>query len=350
MTRPATADASPALSGAALTILNAQGPAAQDACSNSSGLEESGIVNTTHELVLVVGASGALGRPAVRLLRERGLPVRALCRHPQPAADLAALGAEMAAGDLIDPASLEHACKGATRVLACAHALLGRGRWRSEAVDDAGHRTLITAARAAGVRRFVYTSALGASEASPIDFMRTKHSIEQAVLESGLDAVILRPSAFMEHHVHNFNGLNVLTQGKAKLIGPGTKPRNFVCAEDVARFAVLGLLEDPPPFRTLDIGGPGHHTDLEVAEMYAREACIDLRRSHLPRGVAGVMARLARPLHPGMARVLQLMSLPDEAFNERLDGAAAVAQAYGVTLTRLEDFVKAKVRQARATG
>ncbi|NWG74968.1 MAG: NmrA family NAD(P)-binding protein, partial [Rubrivivax sp.] len=32
--------------------------------------------------VLVVGGTGALGRPVVRLLRERGVPVRALARHP----------------------------------------------------------------------------------------------------------------------------------------------------------------------------------------------------------------------------------------------------------------------------
>ena len=61
---------------------------------------------------------------------------------------------------------------------------------------------------------------------------------------SGLDAVILRPTAFMEHHAHNFNGKGLLDKGKAQLIGPGTKPRNFVCAADVAAFAVRALLED----------------------------------------------------------------------------------------------------------
>ncbi len=133
---------------------------------------------TTKLFVLVVGATGALGRPAVRLLRERGVAVRALSRHPEQAADLAALGAETVAGDLTDTASLQRACQGATRVLACAHGLLGRGRFRSEAVDDAGHRALLKAARAAGVERFVYTSALGAHADHPIDCFRTKAAIE----------------------------------------------------------------------------------------------------------------------------------------------------------------------------
>lgn len=298
--------------------------------------------------VLVVGATGALGRPVVQLLRERGVPVRALCRHPEQAADLAALGAEVMAGDLVDAASLQRACSGATRVLAAAHAMLGRGRWRSEAVDDAGHRALIQAARAAGVQRFVYTSAYGASAQHPIDFFRTKATIEEVVRTSGLDAVILRPTAFMEQHVHLFNGKAVLDKGKASLIGPGTKPRNFVRAADVALLAVRALLEDPPPFRALDIGGHGHYGNAEVAALYAREAGIAPRASHLPAGVAAVIGALARPLHPGLARVMTLMSLPDDAVSERFEGAAALEQAYGVRLTTLPEFVRRQVQAARA--
>lgn len=302
------------------------------------------------ELVLVVGATGALGRPVVRALRGLGVPVRALSRHAADgakAAELKALGAEPVAGDLTDADSLRRACSGATRVLACAHAILGRGRWRSEAVDDAGHRALVEAARAAGVRRFVYVSALGAAPSHPVDFFRTKHRIEQAVQASGLDAVVLRPSAFMEQHVHEFNGAAVLAKGQARLIGPGTKPRNFVAASDVAQFAVRALLEDPPPFRTLDIGGPDNASNAEVAALYARLAGVPARASHLPAGVARAMSALAAPLHPGVARILRLLSLPDDAVSERFDGAAALEARFGVRLTRLEDFVRARVEASR---
>jgi uncharacterized protein YbjT (DUF2867 family) len=302
------------------------------------------------EKVLVVGATGALGRPVVQMLLAQGVAVRALNRHPAQAADLAARGAEVIAGDLTDAASLERACAGATRVLAAAHAILGRCRWRSEAVDGAGHRALIAAARAAGVRRFVYTSACGAGPGHPIDFFRTKHAMEQVLLASGLDAVILRPTAFMEHHVHALNGQAVLDKGKARLIGPGTKPRNFVCAADVARFALRALLDDPPPFRRLDIGGHGQHSNAEVAALYAREAGIAPRASHLPRGLAAAIGAVAGPLHPGVARILKLMGLPDDAFDERFDGAEALERDHGVRLTRLEEFVRARVAEARRGG
>jgi NADH dehydrogenase len=300
--------------------------------------------------ILVVGASGALGRPVVRRLRERGIAVRAACRHPDRAADLAALGAEVIAADLTDAESLARACSGVHRVLAAAHGMLGRGRWRSENVDDAGHRALFAAARAAGVERLVYISALGAGPEHPVDFFRTKHAIEQALAASAIDHVVLRPTAFMEHHAHGFNGKGLLESGKAKLIGAGTKPRNFVCAEDVAEFAVRALLEDPPPFRLLEIGGPGHYSNVEVSELYARTAGIAPRIGHLPAGVAGTMAMLARPFHPGLARVMHLLSLPDNAFPERFDGAAELERRFGIRLTTLEAFVQRQVSAARPAG
>ncbi len=300
-------------------------------------------------LALVVGGTGALGRPVVRLLRERGVAVRVLCRHPEQAPDLAAAGAEMMAGDLTDSQSLQRACAGASHVLAAAHGFTGRGRWRSKKVDDLGHRTLIAAARQSGVRRFVYMSAYGAGPQHPVDFFRTKHAIELAVAESGLDHVILRPTAFMEHHVHLFNGKAVLDKGKAQLIGTGVKARNFVCAADVARFAVRALMEDPPPFRRLDIGGPGHHSNGEVAELYARVAGIEPRASRLPSRVAAMVSILARPLHPGLARVMGMLSLPDDAYSERFEGAADLERDHGVRLTRLEDFVRAQVAAHQAS-
>jgi NADH dehydrogenase len=300
--------------------------------------------------VLVVGATGALGRPVVHGLLERGVAVRALCRHPEQAADLAALDAEVVAGDLTDATSLARATTGVSRVLAAAHGILGRGRWRSEAVDDAGHRSLFAAARNAGVDRLVYVSAYGASPDHPIDFFRTKHAMEQALAASGLRHVVLRPTAFMEHHAHNFIGAGLLAKGKAQLIGPGTKPRNFVAAGDVALLALRALMDEPLPFGQLDIGGPGHYSNLEVAALYARCAGLPLRVSHLPAGLARVIAVPARLLHPGLARILKMSSLPDDAYSERFDGAQALQREHGLTLTPLPQFVERQVARWRQAG
>lgn len=196
----------------------------------------------------------------------------------------------------------------------------------------------------------VYTSAFGAAADHPVDFFRTKHQVELALAESGLDAVVLRPTAFMEHHAHNFIGKGLLDKDKASLIGRGTKPRNFICAEDVAIFAVRALLDDSPPRRMVEIGGPGHYSNLDVANLYATTAGIPLRVSHLPTGIAAVMSVLARPVHPGLARVMRLLSMPDDAFDEHFHGADALQREHGVKLTTLEAFVQRQVEQTRRSA
>jgi uncharacterized protein YbjT (DUF2867 family) len=282
----------------------------------------------------------------VRRLREQGHAVRALTRTPARAGELAALGAEVVAGDLVDRASLVRACAGVDRVLAAAHGLLGRGRYRSERVDADGHRALIDAARSSGVQRFVYTSALGASADHPVDFFRTKHDTEAYLRASGLPHVVLRPTAFMEHHVHDFNGKVLLEKGRAQLIGGGTKPRNFVAGDDVAQFAVLALTAEPPPMTVIEIGGPGNHSNNEVAALYARLAGRELRVSHLPAPVALALSRVVAPLHPGVARLMRLLGLPDGAFNETFDSAPLQRAFPAIHLTTLESFVRARIAAA----
>lgn len=299
--------------------------------------------------VLVVGAGGALGRPVVSRLLEKGVKVRALARNPDRLADLAALGVEVVPGDLVDPASLRRACEGAGRVLASAHSILGRGPHRSERVDGDGHRSLVDAAAGAGVERFVYVSAYGASPGHPVDFFRTKHAIEEHLARSGLPHVILRPTAFMEQHVHLFNGKAVLEGGKARLVGTGTKPRNFVAASDVARIAVEALTADPAPGPVVEIGGPDDLSNVEVAGLYARMAGRPLRVSRLPAAVARALSIVAGPVHPGVARLLGMLALPDDAFDERFGGSGELERRYGFELTRVADFVRERVRETGIT-
>ena len=298
--------------------------------------------------VLVVGATGVLGRTVIRRLVAMGVSVRALTRAPERAADLAQHGVEVLAGDLIDPKSLERACAGANRVLAAAHSLLGRGRHRSYRVDDVGHRALIDAARAAGVERFVYTSAATASHDHPVDFLRTKAAIEQYLRASGMPHVILRPTAFMEQHVHDFNGKFVLATGRARLIGSGEKKRNFVAADDVAQYAVLALTAEPLPAPLIEIGGPANFTNREIAELYARVAGIPLRLSRVPAPLARSLGQLATPFHNGLGRLLELLALPDDAFEETFDDTGLRSTYPEMASTPVEVFVRARVAAVRS--
>jgi uncharacterized protein YbjT (DUF2867 family) len=213
-------------------------------------------------------------------------------------------------------------------------------------VDDAGHRALIDAAKAEGAAHFVYTSMLGAAPDGPIDFLRTKYQIEQYLKASGLRYTVLRPSAFMEWHAHIFNGKSILESGKTSLLGKGTKLRNFIAVRDVAQFAVLAVTDPKLQNRTLEIGGPGNFTNNQVTELYGKLAGVPPKISRLPSAVAKVMSIALKPFHPGLSRVMYIGSLPDEAFSERFDPAALLAE-FPMHLTTLEEFVQERVAETK---
>lgn len=287
-------------------------------------------------MVLIVGA-GALGSAAARRLLAQGRAVRVLARTPDKVQALADLGAEVVQGDLLDEASLRRACTGADAVLASAHSILGRGRNASRFVDWQGHRDLIDAAKAAGVQRFVYTSARGVSAENPVPLFRHKFAVEQHLRAVELPYVILRPAAFMETHVHTLIGLPILEKGKVTLFGKGENPRNFVAADDVARVAVQALTDPDMVGQIVEVGGPENWTAMQVVRLYEQLAGRPVKVSHMPLGALRVLSALLRPLHPGLSQVMVSgiwLDTTDQTYDMPPGGAPS---------TRLEDWVRARV-------
>lgn len=168
--------------------------------------------------VLVTGASGFLGWHVARLLTERGHAVRALVR---PGSRLAEIDAEPARGDLRDPQSLERAVAGCSLLfhVAADYRLWAKDPQELYLSNVDGTRSLLEAARRAGVERVVYTSTVGCigipheglgDETTPVsleemagDYKRSKFLAEQVALEfarSGLPVVIVNPTAPVGDH------------------------------------------------------------------------------------------------------------------------------------------------------
>jgi nucleoside-diphosphate-sugar epimerase len=108
--------------------------------------------------ILVTGATGKVGSRLARRLAQRGDPVRALVRDPARAADLHQAGIELAEGDVLNVDSLAAAVRGVDAVVHCAAFFRGATPEQAHAVNDLGTRHLASVARAASVRRFIFTS------------------------------------------------------------------------------------------------------------------------------------------------------------------------------------------------
>ena len=149
-------------------------------------------------IVTVFGGSGFLGRHLVRHLAPSGVQLRIAVRDPEAAKFLKPLG-EVAQivplhAHVRDPASIARALAGADAVVNLVGILSERRHLSFERVHHVGAATIAAAAAAAGVKRLVHVSAIGADPASPSAYARSKGEGEAAVRAAFPGASVLRPS------------------------------------------------------------------------------------------------------------------------------------------------------------
>jgi uncharacterized protein YbjT (DUF2867 family) len=190
------------------------------------------------KLILITGATGKQGGATLRHLAKRGgFRLRAFTRKPdgEAARAVAALGAEVVAGDLDDAASVERALAGAWGVFAV------QNSWEAgvEKEEVQGKR-LTSLARAAGVQHFVQSSVGSAHLRTGIPHFESKWHIEEAVRAARFPShVILRPVYFME------NLLAPWTVQGDKLptpLGAGTKVQ-MVAVDDIGKFGAAAFAD-----------------------------------------------------------------------------------------------------------
>lgn len=162
--------------------------------------------------MLVVGATGVLGRNVVPMLMERGHAVRAVVRRPDQAERLRAGGVEAMPGDILDRESLARAAEGCDALLHLATAVPRPGQPADWAPNDRvrreGTANLLAAAAQAGARRYVQQSitflygdqgARLADELTPLQpapYIASAAEMERLVQGSGLTWSMLRGGAF----------------------------------------------------------------------------------------------------------------------------------------------------------
>ena len=182
--------------------------------------------------ILVVGATGRVGGAAAGHFLEAGHEVRALVRSAEKGERLRSLGAEPVVGDVTKPETLAPALSGCAGVFSAISAGTKR---EAEEVEYRGNVNLLRAARSAGVRRFVYSSALLVDHplAQRVGTLREKARFEEALLGAdGITATVLRPVSFMETLLLAMSGPVAFVPGRQR------RTAGWISASDVARAAV----------------------------------------------------------------------------------------------------------------
>lgn len=147
--------------------------------------------------VLVAGGHGQIALRLLKLLAERGDTARGIIRNPDHAADLEAVGAQAVVCDLEAEDPVEHV-RGSDAIVFAAGAGPGSGPERKRTVDYGAAVKLVEAAEAAGVRRYVIVSSVGADDPSNAPeemraYQQAKHDADEALMASALDWTVVRP-------------------------------------------------------------------------------------------------------------------------------------------------------------
>lgn len=227
---------------------------------------------TTHQRILVTGASGFMGPHVVAALRKAGYRIRLAQRRPSAAPE----GVEtVAIGDLAQPVDWDAALEGVEHVVhlaGLAHAGPGLDEALYTAINTRATRDLAIAAKRAGVSRFVYLSSLkalsGAFDGPPLHdddrpapddaYGRSKLAAEKALAELDIDWVSLRPVLVYGPGVKaNMAALLRLARLPVPLpLGGLTAPRSLVAVENLADAILFALTPSCPARRAYLVADP----------------------------------------------------------------------------------------------
>src|SRR5574340_490464 len=292
-------------------------------------------------MILVVGATGILGGLITRRLLAQGKEVRILVRQNSPAEEMAkhglatspaaliAAGAKPVYGDLKDRASLDAACRGVDVVITTANSAMRGGEDNVETVDRQGNRNLIEAARAAGVKQFIFTSFLGSSLEHPVPLFKAKAETEALLEKNGMTYTILVTNFFMESWIGMVVGIPLQTGRPVTLVGEGKRLHSLVSVGDVAAFAAAAVGHPAATNTRVMIGGPEPLSWRGIVDSFGK-----VMGRELP-------VKFAAPgeLIPGLPEIVAPMLAGMEMADSPIP-MSETARAFGVELTPLNTFIQ----------
>jgi len=271
-------------------------------------------------LILVTGATGAVGPAVVRAAAAGGYRVRTLSRHP-PEPGLFPEGVDVRIGDVCDPSAIRAALSGTTGVLhlaALLHLLNGAGQRAPEyaRINADATASLAREAARAGVQRVVLFSTIAvygsrggavvSEDTAPrpdTEYARTKRRAEEALLgevasDGAPSGVVLRLAAVYGARVRgNYRTLvDLLERRRFVPVGPGLNRRTLVYEDDVARAALIALEHPAAPGRVFNVTDGTTHTVRDVIAAICRALGRTPPRLHVPLAPVRAAASIAGPM------------------------------------------------------
>lgn len=267
--------------------------------------------------VLVTGAAGFLGSHLTTLLGTRGVRPRAFIRPDEDGRPLSQAGADVRTGDIGDRAAIATALTGVEDVIHCA---ARTGPWgpasEYERTNVRDLESLVRAAMAAGVRRFVHVSSITvhgnnvrgeADENSPLraepnPYSRTKVAgerlLQRMIRDEGAPVTIVRPGwIYGPRDTSSFGRIaGMIGQRRMIMVGSGRNHLPLIHVRDVAEGLVLACVAEQAAGRTYLLVNDQPVTQRQFLASIAAELDVPVPTRRIPYGAAMMLGGIAEHL------------------------------------------------------
>lgn len=229
--------------------------------------------------ILVAGATGYLGRHIARELIHQEKPFVALGRSRSKLEALGLSESQMAIGEVTQPETIAQAFEDIDTVISTVGITRQKDGLSYMDVDYQANMNLLELAKAKGVNRFIYVSAINGDKMRHLKIMEAKERFVDELKASGLKYTVLRPNGFFSDMT---DFLDMAKGGRIYLFGNGEFKFNPIHGEDLARVAIEAM--DSPQLE-IEVGGPDILTQNEIGEMALAAYDKPIKIAHFPNWV-----------------------------------------------------------------
>jgi uncharacterized protein YbjT (DUF2867 family) len=282
--------------------------------------------------ILVAGASGYLGRHILKELQSWGFSTTALVRNPKKLNSLSLDDIDVIKAEVTRPATLSGVCDDVDVVISTIGITRQKENLTYMDVDYQANLNLLTEAKKAGVKKFIYVSVLNGQLLTGLRMVQAKERFVRELASSGLNFTIIRPNGFFSDMSEI---LTMAKSGRVYLFGNGEQKLNPIHGADLAEICVEAIARD---VSEIEVGGPDILTHNEIAELSLLAWNKPVRIIHLPDLLRKLTIKMLR------AFTSQKTYGPLEFFLT-LMGRDYIATRHGNH--RLQDFFSEQIHQKK---
>ncbi len=232
--------------------------------------------------VLLFGGTGKLGTKVAQELQTKNFTVTAVVRNKAKADYLKPYVAHTLITDITKPEALKNICSDfdiVVSTLGKSVSLNDKSKPGFIDIDLNANSIILQEAVAAGIKKFVYVSALGAENCLHLNYFKVHHDFSEKLKHSGIDYSIIKPPAILSAFV---DLIDMAKKGQLMNIGKGDKQTNPIYEGDLARILVESILEKNA---TIEAGGKKVYTRKEINEIIQQDIAPKKKLRSMPAGL-----------------------------------------------------------------